>query len=354
MPNKIGRMLESAINKMEEKSDKFGAAVVAAHVGSDEPEGRLPVVIKLPTRPPEPNEAWAAYRERVNQALAPVQEILAETMGVDATPLITANALAGSIRPDQAAFLGEIEAIDRIELDPRLDVTQMDDAVEDINLEGFRDRHPSLTGSGVAVAVLDSGIDQHHPYLNVDDSVSTSGESVDIPGSHGTHCAGSIASRDSFFPGVAPEVRLINVKVLRADGSGTHTGIVRGIDEAIDRGAHVLSMSLGFNHLPSWSSGGHGWMCDNGHCPLCTAVDNATSLDNTLVVVAAGNEHSRAEALRGQGFGGSFDTELGCPGQARQALRSVRLPRGPSCRRSLPATARRHMAPTSRISRRRE
>ena len=152
------------------------------------------------------------------------------------------------------------------------------------------------------------------------DSKSTCPESTDIPGSHGTHCAGSIASRDATFPGIAPDVTLINVKVLNANGSGRHTYITKGIDEALDRGAEVLSMSLGFHHLPTWAQNGHGWSCPDGLCPLCTAVDNAVTLDNVVAVVAAANEHKTAESLRQFGYGHTFDTELGCPGQARQAI----------------------------------
>ena len=196
----------------------------------------------------------------------------------------------------------------------------MNDAVEDVGLPGVRVRHPNLDGRGVIVAVLDSGIDSQHPYLNVADAISTSGQSTDQPGDHGTHCAGSIASTDAFYPGIAPAVRLLDIKVLRANGSGQHTFIAQGVDAALDRGAHILSMSLGFNHRPTWSMNGHGWHCPDGRCPLCTAVDNAVRFDETLVVVAAGNEHQFAEDLRNSGHGGSFDTELGCPGQARRAL----------------------------------
>jgi len=94
-----------------------------------------------------------------------------------------------------------------------------------------------------------------------------------------------------------------------------------------------LSMSVGWNHLPTWSNGGHGWSCPDGHCTLCTAVDNAAALDNCVVVVAAGNEHERAAALRPRTWwspwlnwlfprlaGPDIDTELGCPGQAREAI----------------------------------
>ena len=158
------------------------------------------------------------------------------------------------------------------------------------------------------------------PDLNVHQSISTCGENFGVPGRHGTHVAGSIASRSTDYPGIAPDVTLINVKVLRSDGKGRHTDIARGVDAALDRGAEVLCMSLGFNHLPRWSHDGHGWDCSDGRCPLCTAVDNAAYGDDVVAVVAAGNEHQNAQALIDNGDGHSFDTELCCPGQARQAL----------------------------------
>jgi subtilisin family serine protease len=52
---------------------------------------------------------------------------------------------------------------------------------------------------------------------------------------------------------------------------------------------------------------------------LCTAADNAAAL-GAFVVAAAGNEHSRAEALRRFGATDSFDTEMTCPGQARNVI----------------------------------
>ncbi|HEY5879306.1 MAG TPA: S8 family serine peptidase [Nakamurella sp.] len=167
--------------------------------------------------------------------------------------------------------------------------------------------------------MLDTGIDRRHPALTVTHSVETCGESVDVPGGHGTHCAGIIASTDPTAPGIAPGVDLIDVKVLRANGTGRHTAITAGVDRALDLSADILSISLGFNHLPVTVAGGHGWTCVDGGCPLCTAVDNAV-LEGALVVVAAGNEHQRCERARAAGDGLAYDTELTCPGQARGAL----------------------------------
>jgi subtilisin family serine protease len=203
------------------------------------------------------------------------------------------------------------------ELDPTVPVAAPDDPLGDIDALGFRAGGGGPTGAGVRVAVLDTGIDLRHPALTVAHSVQTAGESVDVPGRHGTHCAGIIASSDPALPGVAPGVALINVKVLRANGDGRHTGIVAGIDRALDLSADILSISLGFNHLPVEVPGGHGWTCPDGRCPLCTAVDNAV-LEGALVVAAAGNEHRRSALARARGSSG--DTEISCPGQARGSI----------------------------------
>lgn len=321
--NLFGPLLQFALNKiadtpLAEAFENFSVRMSAEVV---ENELALPVILKLPTVKPGASQSWSNYKEMMQYQLEPARRLIAETMGAQAETLIAANAIKASLTKEQLEFLGKAGLqIEKMELDPLLQVVNMDDSVIDVDLPAFQIKHPGNTGKGVTVAVLDSGIDLKHPYLNVHASVSTCGESEEIPGSHGTHCAGSIASLDSSFPGIAPGVNLINIKVLTANGSGTHTNIVTGIDKALDMGAEVLSMSLGFNHLPSWSQGGHGWLCAKGHCPLCTAVDNAVALDGVIAVVAAGNEHERAEALRKNGYGSSFDTELGCPGQSREAI----------------------------------
>ncbi|MFF8803074.1 MULTISPECIES: S8 family serine peptidase [unclassified Methylobacterium] len=245
-----------------------------------------------------------------------MRELLTKGEGM---PLILANSLAASVPAQQALALHNNDDVSLIELDPVMNPTLMDDAIIDVGLSQFQSQVGRLTGRGVRVAVLDSGVDTQHPYLAVAASVSVCGEDVALPGRHGTHCAGSIASKDTVFRGVAPDVDLLNVKVLKRDGSGQYTQVTKGIDAALDLGADVISLSLGFNHLPAWSDRGHGWACADGRCPLCTAIDNAVAL-GVIACVAAGNEHSRAESLRRFGYGNTVDTELGCPGQSRGAI----------------------------------
>lgn len=312
---RLGALLHNALARIEASGDEANLLAAEAHVGLDAAGMRLPVVLKSNRIEAIEDESWEEYKGRAERELENIQDLVGE----DVEFLYAAGSVSTSLSPERARAQVENPLLESVELDPIINPSLMDDAIADVGLEPFKAAHGNLTGQGVTVAVLDSGVDEAHPYLDVAQSVSTCGESVDIPGRHGTHCAGSIASRDGAFPGVAPDVTLLNVKVMRADGTSTHTFIQRGVDAALDRRADILSMSLGFNHLPTWSWRGHGWQCPDGRCPLCTAVDRAVSFGRT-VIVAAGNERQKAEALRAAGQGGTFDTEYGCPGQARGAI----------------------------------
>ena len=282
----------------------------------------MPVVLQVDRLRPESTERWPTFKERVSDRLGRVTEQLRYQAGAgeEILPLYAGNALATALTLEQMAIVSEHPdiTVEFADLDPLLPVAVMDGAAVDIGLHLFTTAS-GCTGAGVKVAVLDSGIDVDHPALLVSHQVETCGEPTAIPGEHGTHCAGILASQDRVIPGVAPGVELIDIKVLRANGTGRHTSVGRGVDVALDLGADVLSMSLGFNHLPGSFFGGHAWTCPDGSCPLCLAVDNAVA-EGALVVVAAGNEHERCQQARMGGNGLAYDTELACPGQAASAL----------------------------------
>lgn len=108
-----------------------------------------------------------------------------------------------------------------------------------------------VTGNGVRVAVLDTGIDDNHPDLSVTNGVSMvpGTTSWDDDNGHGTHCAGIIGARNNAtgVVGVAPRSELYAVKVLDGAGSGRLSWILAGMGWAETEGMSVVSMSLGSN-----------------------------------------------------------------------------------------------------------
>nr|WSX75326.1 S8 family serine peptidase [Streptomyces sp. NBC_00899] len=156
-------------------------------------------------------------------------------------------------------------------------------------------------GTGVDVAVLDTGIDATHPDLAgkvVDaQNFSTSADTVDRFG-HGTHVAsiiaGSGAASGGKYKGVAPGARLLVGKVLGDDGSGTEDSVIAGMQWAAGK-ARVISMSLGSSQ-PS-----------DGTDPISAAVDSLTASTGSLFVIAAGNT-------------GPDPITIGSPGAAASAL----------------------------------
>jgi subtilisin len=138
-------------------------------------------------------------------------------------------------------------------------------------------------GSGVLVAVLDTGCDPDHRDLknqikaSKDFTGSRSG-TMDRQG-HGTHCCGVVAAELNGWGmcGVARKSKLLVGKVLDDGGSGSVDGIAAGIDWAVANNADVISMSLG----------GAG---RDGYIPPALAKAEA---EGVIVLAAAGNEGPR-------------------------------------------------------------
>lgn len=240
---------------------------------------------------------------RATKTVAPIVTYL-KKLGVE-TPVVLpfANAVTAKLTPAQMQRVAAMDEVEMIRWETTDDVLAMNDSVRVI--EAFEVwREFNVRGTGVKVAVMDSGVDRTHPALgpNVIDDVDTTGEGLN-PGAHGTHVAGTIASRDPVYQGVAPEAQLINLKVLTAAGGGQPQWVIRGFEEAVRRGARVANLSLG------WSEPLHGWVCNDGDCILCRAADNASRL-GVMVVVAAGNE----------GFIGGNDLKIRHPGAAREVI----------------------------------
>jgi serine protease AprX len=176
-----------------------------------------------------------------------------------------------------------------------------------------------LTGSGVKVCILDTGLQADQEQFT--GAAGRQVTFVDLVGDyfgnirtipyddhgHGTHVAGIVGGdgtpgdgegADSTIAplarGVAPAVHIHAVKVLNYNGSGPDSGIIAGVQECLTAGAHVANLSLG---IPGSS---------DGRDALSQAVDAAVDA-GMVVVVAAGNA-------------GDGPQTIGSPGAAVKAI----------------------------------
>lgn len=122
-------------------------------------------------------------------------------------------------------------------------------AIEQLQMTAAWER---TRGADVVVAVVDTGVDLRHPDLQdrlVDgyDFVEDDRRPDDENG-HGTHVAGSVAAIGDNGRGVigmAPEARIMPIKVLDGDGFGDPADVAEGIRFAVENGADVINLSLG-------------------------------------------------------------------------------------------------------------
>lgn len=178
------------------------------------------------------------------------------------------------------------------------------------------------TGAGTTIAVIDSGVDLGHPDLadSVVGGVTFAGCAEEFHGcgngdyrsgekppfsGHGTHVAGIAAARagnDIGIAGVAPDARLLSVKVLREEEGrtgGTTSEIAAGIRWSVRNGADVINLSLTADP-PSLVGSISG-----AFEPVREAVEEAVTA-GVVVVAAAGNN---SEVVCGEP---AFDPQVVC------------------------------------------
>jgi len=149
------------------------------------------------------------------------------------------------------------------------------------------------TGSGIHVAVIDTGIDLSHPDLQasiVGGKNCSTGSSYADQNGHGTHVAGTIGARNNSLGvvGVAPGASLWSVRVLDKNGNGSWSSVICGLDFVASKGPAnggpitVANMSLGGGGSSDNNCGNTN--SDALHRAICRVRDAGV-----VVVVAAGN-----------------------------------------------------------------
>jgi len=159
----------------------------------------------------------------------------------------------------------------------------------------------SYTGANVYIAVIDTGIDTDHPDL-IDDLVaqkcftdsacppnnlSESDNAEDDQG-HGTHVAGIITSTGIVAPqGIAPDTKIIAIKVLDASGNGRSSDTIAALDWVTD---HLATYPIKIVNL-SLGGGLYYSVCDYSNISYANAIKLLTA-QGVTIFAASGNESS--------------------------------------------------------------
>lgn len=175
----------------------------------------------------------------------------------------------------------------------------------------------ALDGTGIGVAVIDSGVYNHDDLQTADNSASRivyaesfvlgDPSSNDTYG-HGTHVAGIIAgngkdSQNGYsqqYMGLAPNANIINLRVLDGNGAGSDSQVIAAIGRAIQLQStyniRVINLSLGRPVFESYAQD-----------PLCQAVEAAWQAGIVVVVAAGNNGRDNSQGTNGYGT-------IGAPG----------------------------------------
>lgn len=287
--------------------DELGVSIVNA------PPDREPAMIAAVTDPSSP--IIAVEPERIVYALGELQTLEMPTNGSAmpgfAMPSELPRPVPETLPPTapevthandefyrgyRAAFLDMVQQV----LDQRSRPGGMSPALEALSqieelgstwgLQATRAASSRFLGRNIRVAVLDTGLDLHHPDFAGRRMTRRSfiqGETEQDGHGHGTHCLGMACgplrppSGEARY-GVASEAEIFVGKVLNNAGRGGDGGILAAIAWAVVNGCDIVSMSLG-----------SAVELGEGHSQIYETIARRAAQKGTLIVSAAGNESNR-------------------------------------------------------------
>ncbi|TDE01489.1 S8 family serine peptidase [Jiangella asiatica] len=214
-------------------------------------------------------------------AALPASSDVTQLTSIDATAVDVDKASTGDFWEHvTGARTLSSSAIEKVWLDARVEAS-LDDSRPQIGVPQAWES--GYDGSGVRVAVLDTGYDTNHPDLAgqvVRSRSFIAGETVHDGHGHGTHVASTVAgtgaASDGRYSGVAPGAELLIGKVLDNEGYSYGSEVIDGMEWAVEQGADIVNLSLG--SFPS-----------NGQDPQSQALNQLSTESGALFVVAAGN-----------------------------------------------------------------
>ncbi|HYX43130.1 MAG TPA: S8 family peptidase, partial [Pyrinomonadaceae bacterium] len=244
---------------------------------------RTRVIVELAETADAPDAKWNVYGARVARRL---EHLHARVLELSAA---------------EAAALAEREDVRYVSLDREsvpfghISLTSGADAARNLNITNLT----GFDGTGIGIAVLDSGMDLNHLAFNdrgdrtrILASRDFTGENrIDDPYGHGTHvtsiAAGNGRIASGAYIGIAPNANLINLRVLNKQGTGLTSNILAALDWVLQNrtlyNIRVVNMSLGAPTIDSYRND-----------PLCRAVRRL--VDAGIVVVAAAGNNGKDSA----------------------------------------------------------
>jgi serine protease AprX len=272
--------------------DKIDPALLAMMAA--DPQKLLPVIVEM--QPPLPPFLGAVNVNRAQEALD-----LLRFNGIPVAALSLIDSAAGFVNAAAISALSFVPTVAFIHHDatvgPRRSAeppaAALPDQVSGIYprvVKAHRVWRRGITGNGVTVAVLDSGVAADTDLVQPDNRILASVNFADVrsasdPGGHGTHIAGIIAGNGSRsggeFVGIAPRAGIVDVRVLGRNGSGRISSVIRGIEWVLAHRAvyniRVINLSFGARAHLSYRAD-----------PLSAAVEIAWRR-GLVVVAASGN-----------------------------------------------------------------
>ncbi|MCX6808806.1 MAG: S8 family serine peptidase [Candidatus Berkelbacteria bacterium] len=279
-------------------------------------DAKTPVIITLSSGDPVYSSTNTQSQTSTNLNTFNAQKVSIDSLisdhGVVKSSLPVINGFSADIDKTALAKLSNDPKVAKIEQDEHVSAS-LDTSPTQIGADQVwqevDQNNQSVTGKGVRIAIIDTGVDYTHPDLGGClgssckviggyDFVNSDNDPMDDQG-HGTHVAATAAGKGVLW-GIAPDASILAYKVLAADSSGYESSIVAAIQATMDPNgdgntadhADVASMSLGGSGDPDDA--------------MSKAVDAASAVGVTFTI-AAGNDGPD---------GGTIDS----PGIARSAI----------------------------------